>query len=655
MSGTGLSWPALVQPYRSRLGEWFGTPEKLHASFDTKGELVHLLASCDHTLSESTRDMIADALLEWQRDTLSIVLNGRREARRRLTESLSGSGSSQISLQQHYNQITLQSPLALLPALRKRKLAVERAVDRGARATEEARLKKEYSLRLAADIQEAKLPVCKVLAGVSDAEEAWARLFGTRRSKTLRNRYRSWDKFREWLIFSRGRFYPEGVADVLDFAAERFREGCGKTVLDSFQAALSVVETVGRVPESCQISQDPTWQAQLKSYTADLKSAAPPEQPASMFTTAILVSLEIFICTRGLPAYLRALGFVCLLMVWGSLRADDVQGLLPQTMTLDERGLSIELARSKTTGPDKRTHTVKVFVERHVSLTGHDWLKCGFDLWRNYDFQRDYLVMKASEDFTEPVERQVTSATVALYVRKVLSDLKTPKREGGAWKTNDQRPLLPGFLASHFTGHSARNYLSSVGAAIGEDPRELDYLGRWKVGGEGSAAYVRTSRQVVHRLQLHIARALVMGQPKHYVELDAIKALTDYAARAGESESQIRRRHSILEGSKGIGGPWPTLEFPEAPAAPPSPGAQEVAAARRGQYFVVTSRTTGLKRLHMVGCYVKPENCYNVNFVDYVNAEDVDSICKDCKARMKAQAGQEDSDPSSSESDSDSV
>lgn len=75
-----------------------------------------------------------------------------------------------------------------------------------------------------------------------------------------------------------------------------------------------------------------------------------------MFTTAILVALEIFVCIVELPAYLNALGFVGLLMVWGSLRADDVQGLLPQTMELDERGFSIDLARSKTTGPDKRTH-----------------------------------------------------------------------------------------------------------------------------------------------------------------------------------------------------------------------------------------------------------------------------------------------------------
>ena len=308
MSGTGLSWPALVQPYRDRLEEWFGTPQKLHASFDSAEELVALLAVCDDTLSALTRGMIADAIVEWQSDTKSTVASARREAKRRLSETLPCDRSAGLSLQQHYNQIASQSPLALLPALRKRKLAVDRTIDRGARATEEARLRKEYALRLAAVFQEADLPVCKILAGVSDAEEAWPRLFGTRRAKTLRNRHRSWEKFREWLIFSRDRVYPKGVADVLDFAAERFREGCGKTVLESFQASLTVIETVGRVPESSQISQDPTWQAQLKSYTADLVASSAPEQPAHMFTTCMLVALEVLVCTTDEPPYLRALG-----------------------------------------------------------------------------------------------------------------------------------------------------------------------------------------------------------------------------------------------------------------------------------------------------------------------------------------------------------
>ena len=172
MSGSGLRWPALVLPYRDKLGDWFGTPEKLFASFDEKEDLVGLLKACDHTLQESTLSMLSDAILEWRDDNSSLVASGRREARRRMFESLPGNKGSSLSLQEHYNQIALQSPLALLPALRKRKLAADRAVDRGARATDESKPKLEYALRLANIIQDAQLPVCKVLAGVSDAEEA---------------------------------------------------------------------------------------------------------------------------------------------------------------------------------------------------------------------------------------------------------------------------------------------------------------------------------------------------------------------------------------------------------------------------------------------------------------------------------------------------
>ncbi|CAE6914886.1 PARP6, partial [Symbiodinium sp. CCMP2456] len=319
--GTGLAWPALVQPYRDNVAKWFGTPECLYGSFDSKAELLVLIANMDASLSERSRNLIADALVEWQKECHGAVRAARRDAKRRITECLPGSDASTSSLQEHYNKLASQNPLALLPTLKKRK--------------------------------EADLPVCKIIEGVVDSDEA----------------------------------------------------------------ALSVIETVGRVPDSEQLSQDPTWQAQLKSYTADLVAAAPPEQPASMFTVAILVSLELLVCLAAAPQYLRALAFICLLSVWSSLRADDIQGLLPQTMHLDERGLSIDLARSKTTGPDKRVKSIKIFVDRQISLTGQDWLQ-------------------------------------------VLSELGTPKFEAGEWKLNMQR-----------------NFLSSVGAAIEIDPRELDYLG----------------------------------------------------------------------------------------------------------------------------------------------------------------------------------
>ena len=63
----------------------------------------------------------------WRDDNVSAVTSGRRKSRRRLHECLPEAKCAQLSLQEHYNQITLQNPLALLPVLRKRKLATDRA------------------------------------------------------------------------------------------------------------------------------------------------------------------------------------------------------------------------------------------------------------------------------------------------------------------------------------------------------------------------------------------------------------------------------------------------------------------------------------------------------------------------------------------------
>ena len=46
--------------------------------------------------------------------------------------------------------------------------------------------------------------------------------------------------------------------------------GCARTLPSELQAALVVLETAGRVPESEQVSSDPTWVAHLQSWNAEL-------------------------------------------------------------------------------------------------------------------------------------------------------------------------------------------------------------------------------------------------------------------------------------------------------------------------------------------------------------------------------------------------
>ena len=140
----------------------------------------------------------------------------------------------------------------------------------------------------------------------------WVRLFGTRRSRTLRNRYKSGNAYAKWLETTYGKIWPTKLAHILDYAAERYSDGCGKTVLDSFQASLSVLEQAGRVPEAQMFSKDPTWLAQLSSMTADLTSQQPPVKQAPMLTVAIVLSfrtnLELHVMDKENPPFLQGPG-----------------------------------------------------------------------------------------------------------------------------------------------------------------------------------------------------------------------------------------------------------------------------------------------------------------------------------------------------------
>ena len=51
------------------------------------------------------------------------------------------------------------------------------------------------------------------------------------------------------------------------------------------------------------------------------------------------------------------------------------------------------------------------------------------------------------------------------------------------------------------------------------------------------------------------------------------------------------------------------------------------------KYFITISRRAGHRRLHLVGCFVKPGNCCEVRMCNQITAEEFDSICRACEAR----------------------
>jgi len=76
-------------------------------------------------------------------------------------------------------------------------------------------------------------------------------VFAARRGNTLKNRYKVWRPFEQWLEWHwhRGYLYPRGVKDLIDYMQHRVDDGCGRSVPQALHTALALIEHTGRVPE----------------------------------------------------------------------------------------------------------------------------------------------------------------------------------------------------------------------------------------------------------------------------------------------------------------------------------------------------------------------------------------------------------------------
>ena len=668
-----LEWPGLGQDHLICIQKHFKSPLHLDAAFDVDlgaAELIH--AIFPDMVAEEVMDIVA-TLMVWK------DANGRscKRARRQVVDHVMflPLQSGPHTVQDVYKRLVQTNVVSLIEAHTKKRQKIHRleAESRAKRADVE---RKKYTSLLAQVIVDADLPVVALIRTLDDPQQGWVHLFGTRRCNTLKNRYKSWRPFAVWLELHFGRKFPVQLKDIIDYIQHRADEGCGKTIPESFHTSLTLIEQLGRVPEGERLSDEQLWLAHIKAWTAELAADSLPVKPAEMFTIAMLLSLELVVADVSQRLFSRALAWVVLVMIWGSMRCDDVQSTLPHRTTLSNYGLRMVLGKSKTSGPDKIQKEVSVHVYRTVSLTGEDWLGIGYRLWDDepFNYRRDFLVMEPTADWTSAKRKFVTPSGLSSLISKLLSDLPVPRKQGDMWVANTGGLLLPDGLETHFTGHSPRNFLTSVAAAIGFHKDQRAYLGRWAMGMVASEEYVRTSRQVVFTIQKAVNRSIVTGFDQEYFEDEAVDRLCKAAEDSGANRNRIRKKHMVcssLSGKFCLGGTFPTLEvLPDdwfeigeneedeltlAANILDQKTRDEATSKEQSKFFVTISRRTGFRRLHLTGCFVKPSNCTEVRMLDEVTNEDFDSICRACKRKMLAENGKDVNPESSSTASSSST
>ena len=181
-------WPDLQGQELAHLQVHFSTPAQLEAAFDTEEEAESLIRLLLPGIADQGAKQRVQVLLDWSKKLARPLKVQRREAVARSFELLPSSVRSveDPSLVESFDELANQNPLTLLAAIDRRRKASRTDLDPAKRAELERTAREKYTALMSDVIVRAKLPLVAQLSGLQDEASAWKRIFGTRRSKTLR-------------------------------------------------------------------------------------------------------------------------------------------------------------------------------------------------------------------------------------------------------------------------------------------------------------------------------------------------------------------------------------------------------------------------------------------------------------------------------------
>ena len=269
----------------------YGCASTFANSFDDEVEAQEVICQLAESVGLDMHDFREEAakrVWEWSRGQQFSFKRRRRELVSELEYSLFPKKTdAHVEASETYESIIKDDPKYALEVAKR--VAKQRKVAALNRADVEEMLRNKFALELAACITEAGLPVVNQILQLDDPNKAWKRVFGARRGKTLRNRFRSWSRYRLWLVAYAGVVWPRSLADLVNYVEECIQVGCAITLHTELQAALVLLERTGRVLECNQLSLDPTWKSHLQSWSVELSANSRPKGSAPPYTFHFLL------------------------------------------------------------------------------------------------------------------------------------------------------------------------------------------------------------------------------------------------------------------------------------------------------------------------------------------------------------------------------
>ena len=238
--------------------------------------------------------------------------------------------------------------------------------------------------------------------------------------------------------------------------------------------------------------------------------------------TQVVRSMELFVVDEQEPEAIRLFTWWWLCMVFASLRFDDAMHVRPDELVLNEEGLFGVAWQTKV----ERKRRGTKFVVPHVSFSGSDWLRPGWQLLQNEHFglARDFWMrdLNSREAFREaPAQYQRSVQWLKFIGRYALNHY----HDG-----SDVEFKELGTTVNGLTAHSARVTMLDAAVHAGRSTEEIGLQANWKNPGPLVLKYTRNRSAIPAKMVQQLVKdMLVQAHPAEGTE-DAVLDSEDPSA-----------------------------------------------------------------------------------------------------------------------------
>ena len=241
----------------------------------------------------------------------------------------------------------------------------------------EAAIYEKWSRRFLRVLQASDAPALVAAAETGDSEKYLRGLLGGSRATTIAKRVRTWEGLGRWLRVCKGRVWPAGESDLVEYLWGQMAEKPSPSFPSSLLSSLAWMEARAGIAEAAKISNSEALKKVCEKESQEVERGADLRVCAPRMPVVMLGALEAAVSDSSLPTCLRVVAWARLVKVFGFLRADDLQRMAPDQIEITDGGLNGYLKRTKTSGAGKRIKVLYVHIPVSAWVLNKDWMVDG--------------------------------------------------------------------------------------------------------------------------------------------------------------------------------------------------------------------------------------------------------------------------------------